>query len=31
LFFAGTYSTAVWMITVIVSGIGFAIIIARKF
>jgi len=28
---AGTHSVAAWMIPVIVSGIGFAIIIARKF
>ncbi len=28
---AGTQSTAAWMIPVIVSGIGFAIVIARKF
>jgi len=31
LLLAGTYSTAAWMIPVIVSGIGFAIVIARKF
>jgi len=28
---AGTHSVAAWMIPVIVSGIGFAIVIARKF
>jgi len=28
---AGTQTTAAWMIPVIVSGIGFAIVIARKF
>jgi len=28
---AGTHSVASWMIPVIVSGIGFAIVIARKF
>jgi len=31
LLLAGTYSSAAWMIPVIVSGIGFAIVIARKF
>jgi len=31
LLLAGTYSTAAWLIPVIVSGIGFAIVIARKF
>jgi len=31
LLLAGIYSTAAWMIPVIVSGIGFAIVIARKF
>jgi len=28
---AGTHSVAAWMIPVIISGIGFAIVIARKF
>ncbi len=28
---AGSQNTAAWMIPVIVSGIGFAIVIARKF
>ncbi len=28
---AGTQTAAAWMIPVIVSGIGFAIVIARKF
>ena len=28
---AGTHTVAAWMIPVIVSGIGFAIVIARKF
>ena len=28
---AGTQSTAAWMIPVIIAGIGFAIVIARKF
>jgi len=31
LLLAGTYSTAAWMIPVIVSGIGIGIVIARKF
>ena len=31
LILAGTQMTAAWMIPVIVSGIGFAIVIARKF
>ncbi len=31
LLLAGTHYTAAWMIPVIVSGIGFAIVIARKF
>ena len=28
---AGTHSVAAWMIPIIVSGIGFVIVIARKF
>ena len=31
LLLASTYSTAAWMIPVIISGIGIAIVIARKF
>jgi len=31
MFLTGTYSTAAWMIPVIVSAIGFGIVLARKF
>jgi len=31
LLLAGTYSTASWMIPVIVSAVGIGIVIARKF